>query len=97
MSCCGNKRQAFYLSNRPAPVEVAIAGDRIVNIRNRGPVQAETKFRYTGNQSLYIKGTFNRRGYHFSASSPEQMVSAGDAALLRGHPELIEIKTGSPG
>jgi len=92
MSCCGSKRQALYVPNLPAAGQDAVGGERTSNRNTRNPVLTGTKFRYTGNQSLYVKGISNRRGYAFSASTPELMVSAEDAALLRGYPELIEVK-----
>jgi hypothetical protein len=42
---------------------------------------------------LEVDGIFGRRLYKFSKEMPELMIMAEDVAIMRGYPQLIELKS----
>jgi len=53
-------------------------------------------FRYTGTSDLEVEGVFGHRVYKFSKRAPELVIMADDVALMRGYPELVELKRSKP-
>jgi hypothetical protein len=91
MGCCGKKRQNLTNTYAKASmVETNTAPGRRVNRNNI--VGNNAVFKYTGSSSLDVKIPYNRHSYHFSSSAPEQTVAAEDAGMIRGYPELIEVR-----
>jgi hypothetical protein len=89
MGCCGQKRQALNYSS--GTLQNESANDEKYLIESSISQQSAV-FRYTGNQSLTVKGISGNNKYYFSAAIPELLVQAEDTALMRGYSELIELK-----
>ncbi|HXD31815.1 MAG TPA: hypothetical protein VN643_11900 [Pyrinomonadaceae bacterium] len=63
----------------------------VVRVESRS-APAAARFRYTGAGSLVVDGLFARNTYRFSAAARELMILGEDIAIMRGHPELIELR-----
>lgn len=93
MNCCGKKRQA--MTSMPSALatvtsEPEAEGSSLSAVQNASPTTGV--FRYTGSSSLEVEGLFGRRVYRFSKETPELVIVPGDAAIMRGYHELIELK-----
>jgi len=93
MSCCGKKRQAIssWPSGSSTETDERESEGSILSVESNGSRET-TVFRYTGSSSVEVDGIFGRRVYKFSKGMPELVIMAEDVALMRGYPELIELK-----
>ena len=90
MGCCGQKRQA--LAREELQIEENSAEESSVvgfGVRKR---PAAAKFYYTGSGTLLVDGLFARNVYRFSSAVRELMIAAEDVSIVRGYPELTELK-----
>ena len=90
MSCCGQKRSALTQSSGSERESTMAADPGSLRMGFKSGTKAAT-FRYTGANALEISGLFGRNLYRFSAEARELMVVPDDVAIMRAHPELIEI------
>ena len=90
MNCCGKKRQALTASS--AQIINEKGGEQSTPPAGPNGSQNTAIFHYTGSSSLEVSGLFNRRIYKFSTAMPDLVILPEDAAILRGYPELIELK-----
>ena len=86
MSCCGQKRQSWALEN-----SVAMPDQTVERVGSKKEPVA-TRFRYTGAGSLVVYGVFARNLYRFSTTARESMILPEDVQIMRGHPELTEVR-----
>ncbi len=92
MGCCGDKRRALSVSySKPHTNGNDLGSQETVSPR-KGTTHSDALFRYTGNGVLDVKVSFSKNTYHFTQSTRELAVSGEDVAMLRGYPELVEIK-----
>jgi hypothetical protein len=93
MNCCGKKRQALTssFSDPPKTINESQGEDSTVSVESNGS-RTTALFRYTGRSSLEVDGIFRHRVYKFSKGIPELVIMAEDVAVMRGYPELIELK-----
>jgi len=94
MSCCGKKRQAIA-SSISAPENTINGEDGEGSMVSNGS-RTTAKFRYTGSSYLEVDGIFGHRVYKFSKRAPELVIMADDVAIMRGYPELVELKRSEP-
>jgi hypothetical protein len=93
MSCCGRKRQSLAASRSVLEQDSNSSAHEEFNdtVKSESP-QTTTRFRYIGRGFLEVDGVFSRRMYRFSSGMPELLVVPEDVSVLRGYPELIELK-----
>ncbi len=94
MSCCGKKRESLNMINARTITKTHPNFIRTNSARTRHAdfIPSDAVFRYTGTNSLVIRGFSNQRLYHFTVGNPELSVFAEDVAVVRAYPELVEIK-----
>ncbi|NQX38289.1 hypothetical protein SAMN05421820_101303 [Pedobacter steynii] len=87
MNCCGQKRQSLqFTSANDTDVHEPETENNLIT-SDQKPVY----FRYTGNNELQVKGIFNIT-YTFSAHRPRVLVHPDDVSVMRGYPDLVELR-----
>ena len=92
MSCCGNKIQS--LNFFPAINQAQLLQEAEVTLSlNNSKKNAETSFRFTGNNFLEVKSLFGNQRYLFTQANPIIAVLAEDSDLMRAYSDLVEMKS----
>src|SRR5258706_14581547 len=91
MSCCGKRRQS--LNFFPAINQAKVPEEKSESTTiNESKAISDSVFRYTGNESLEVKGMFGGKRYLFSVAQPQLSVLPEDTPMMRGFTELVEMK-----
>jgi hypothetical protein len=87
MNCCGQKRQSLQFTSANDTDVHETETENNLGTSDQKPVY----FRYTGNKELQVKGVFNII-YTFSAYRTKVLVHPDDVSVMRGHPDLVEVR-----